>query len=161
MGLKQAWPRITMRLNLLRLTPEYQDALARGILTAGQAQEMSVLSPIRQRLVFDAIGSGKCKTQAELRRVVQAHLDEEAQKDLFAPPPADSHATRERADALAARIEAMAVALSRPFTRAEIALLAGTTDARAGVLAAKLEIMEKAVKSLRLELATALTMRAA
>jgi ParB family chromosome partitioning protein len=153
--------RITTRLDLLKLAPEYQDALARGILQIGQAQQMSKLSHTRQRLVFDAIGAGKCKTQAELARVVQAHLDAESQRDLFAPPTVQSHAERERAAALSGRIEWMAQTLSRPFTPAEVQLLAGTTDARAGVLAAKLEILERSLKSLRLELTAALAMRGA
>jgi ParB family chromosome partitioning protein len=159
LGLKQVW-RVTERTALLKLTPEYQDALARGILTPSQAFEMAKLPPLRQRLVFDAIGAGKCRSYAELRRTVQAHLDAEAQVDLFAVPKDDGESRDRALDALA-RIEGLAERIGRGLTRAEIAALAQTTDGRNGVLAQKLEMMEKALKALRLELLAAGATRAA
>lgn len=92
LGLKQSW-RITERTSLLRLNGELQDAFQKGLVTASQATEMSRLKPAHQRVLFEAIRDGQCKTYAELRRAVQALLDADAQPlPMFLPPPSDGGA---------------------------------------------------------------------
>lgn len=78
LGLKQAW-RITERTDILRLTTELQDAFERGFISPSQATEMSRLSPAHQRVLFETIREGGCKTYAELRRTVAALLESAAQ----------------------------------------------------------------------------------
>jgi ParB/RepB/Spo0J family partition protein len=77
-GMKQPW-RITERLALLKLTGEHQEAFAKGMLSPSQATEMARLMPHGQRIVFQAITSGKCKTYPELRATVAGLLDAERQ----------------------------------------------------------------------------------
>lgn len=85
LGLKQAW-RITERTSLLKLQPEYQGALDKGIISPSQAFEMSRLEPSDQRRLFKLIGQGKANGYNKVRSLANAMLATRAQPGLFAPP---------------------------------------------------------------------------
>jgi ParB family chromosome partitioning protein len=154
LGIKQPH-RITDRTALLRLVPEFQDALARDIITPSQASEMSTLNPVNQRVLFDAIGDGKCKTYSELRKVAGALRDAERQVGMF---PADKPPTKAEVDtarSLERKIEQVAAIVGAGFDENELVILRKVNPLNADVLADKLECIEKAMKSLRLALRAA------
>ncbi|HXJ40554.1 MAG TPA: ParB/RepB/Spo0J family partition protein [Bryobacteraceae bacterium] len=74
---------VTERLALLRLAPEYQDALTKGTLSVNQARQLAFLSVENQRRAFGDIRSGKASSMGKLRRIVVALYDAERQDDLF------------------------------------------------------------------------------
>ena len=76
MGMKQSW-RIQERLNILKLTPIYQEYVMKGILTPSQSQEMSRLPRDKQDIVFDRIQSGKLDTYNKLRSMVNSLIQVE------------------------------------------------------------------------------------
>lgn len=154
LGLKQPW-RITERTSLLRLTPEGQEALARGILTPAQAYEMSRLAPAGQRVLFDAIGAAQCPTYRDLRRVTEGLLQAEAQVDMFAPPTPPTEAEKSRARQLEVAIQKASAALSRGFDGNDVVILRKVNPASAAVLADQLDLIEKAARRLRSEVLAA------
>ena len=153
LGLKQPW-RITERTNLLRLTPEFQDALAGGLLTPSQAQEMSRLGPTQQRTLFEAIRGGRCGTYAELRPVTQALYDAEHQVVLWddAPP---SEGERRAIAGLEQKIERICAVIAAGFDGNDVVVLRKVNPLKADVLADKLGVLETALKRLRLALRAA------
>jgi ParB family transcriptional regulator, chromosome partitioning protein len=78
-GLKQPW-RITERVALLKLAPEFQDAFAKGIITPSQATEMGRLSHGYQRVLMNAITARRCKSYQELRAVAMALASEQGRE---------------------------------------------------------------------------------
>lgn len=151
LGLKQPW-RITERTALLKLVPEYRDALQRGILTPSQGFELSRHPPHHQRELFDAIGAGQCKSFAELRAVSQGLINRRAQTDLFvleAAPREPSQAER--------RTERLIGALSKLLraTSKDNEPVLHIPPGRAEHFAAELDVIERHVRRLRLTLVTA------
>lgn len=158
LGLRQAW-RITERTNLLKLTADHQGALARGLLTPSQAQEMSRLAPSSQRVLFEAIRGGRAASYAELRRTVEELLARDAQTSLFAadvaPPASDED--RAAVTALEKKIDKVVEIISAGFSDNEAVIARKVNPLKADVLAEKLEVMEKHLKTLRLALRAAAT----
>jgi ParB family chromosome partitioning protein len=147
LGMKQSW-RITERTALLKLTAEHQEALARGALTPSQAYEMSRLGPAMQRVLFNALAAGRCRSFAELRKTVEALAAREKQTSMPADAPEAAPATdadHDRVRALEATIGKVTDLLQRGFD----------TDDIAEVLADKLELIEGHLRQLRLELRAA------
>jgi len=91
MGIKQPW-RIQERLNLLKLTDQFQDYAIKGILSPSQAQEMSRLPRHLQGILFDKIESGKAGSYNKLRATANAMLYAEEQGQHV--PRADERAER-------------------------------------------------------------------
>jgi ParB family chromosome partitioning protein len=151
LGIKQPH-RITDRTQLLCLLPEYQDALARGILSPSQATEMSCLQPAGQRRLFDAIGAGRCATYAELRKVTGALLDAENQRAMFPEdkPPSDEEIVRVRV--LEQKIAKVCELVRDGFEEGDVVIAYRVNPLSAGVLAEKLLIIEKSLAELRLAL---------
>jgi ParB family chromosome partitioning protein len=151
LGIKQPH-RITDRTQLLRLVPEYQDALARGILSPSQAYEMTRLAPAGQRRLFDAIGAGRCATYAELRKVTGALLDAEHQAEMFPEdkPPSDEEVARARA--LEAKIDKVCELLRAGFDDGDVVIARKVNPLNADVLAEKLVLIERRLAELRLAL---------
>jgi ParB family chromosome partitioning protein len=150
LGIKQV-RRITERTALLKLAPEYQDALSRGILTPSQAGEMCRLGVTSQRILFDAIREGRCRTFPELRRVAQSLLDAENQTEMWAeskPTEAERGAVR----GLEAKIERVCGILQGGFDENEIVIVRRVNPLKADVFADQLELIESSLKQLRLAL---------
>jgi hypothetical protein len=155
--MKQSW-RITERTALLKLTAEHQEALARGALTPSQAYEMSRLGPAMQRVLFNALAAGRCRSFAELRKTVEALAAREKQTSMPADAPEAAPATdadHDRVRALEATIGKVTDLLQRGFDTDDIAALRKVNVLNAEVLADKLELIEGHLRQLRLELRAA------
>jgi len=131
MGIKQAW-RIQERLNLLKLTPVFQDYVVKGILSPSQAQEMSRLPEDKQGLVFDRISAGKAETYNELRSLVNAMLCVTEQTSFFEEPTPKQREVNNKYDRM---IENIVSFLNRSFDREDLSVLAAvlTPAARANI----------------------------
>lgn len=161
LGLKQSW-RITERTDLLKLTAENQEAFARGALTPSQAYEMSHLGPAMQRVLFNAIGEGKCRSYAELRKTVQALAAREQQTELPTAAPGvepPTEADHERVREVEALIGKVCELVQRGFHGNDVVILRKVNPANADVLADKLELIESCLRKLRLELRAAAVTR--
>jgi ParB family chromosome partitioning protein len=158
LGMRQAW-RIVERTNLLKLTPDHQRALASGLLGASQAQEMSRLGPAYQRVLFEAIRSGRVKSFAELRTTTEELRQREAQTSLFAADvaPAPSEDDVKAVGRLEQKIAKVAEILSAGFEDNEVVIVRKVNPLNADVMADKLEVIEKQLKTLRLALRAAAT----
>ena len=88
LGLKQPH-RISDRLQLLRLAPDYLNLFQHGHLTPSQAFEISRLDPAGQAALFAMLQSGRCDTYARLRAAADGILAAAAQISMFdnMPPP--------------------------------------------------------------------------
>jgi len=131
MGIKQPW-RIQERLNLLKLSPVFQDYVVKGILTPSQAQEMSRLPEEKQGLVFDRISTGKAETYNELRALVNAMLCVTEQTSFLAEPTPKQREVNNKYDRM---LESITTFLNRSFDREDLSVLAAvlTPAARANI----------------------------
>ena len=145
--------RITERIVLLRLRPEYQGLLESGNLKPTEAWEMARMSPRGQTALFNAIRSGACKTAADLRVVAAALVDAEAQMDLIADEPAQpSRETREKASAFEAHVERVAALLRSGISDNQVVAVKKTNPHRAGHLADLLAVMQKDLRRIEVAL---------
>jgi ParB family chromosome partitioning protein len=119
MGIKQDW-RIQERLNLLTLSPVFQDYVVKGILTPSQAQEMSRLPSNQQDIIFDKIQSGKLDTYNKLRSMVNSLIQVEEQSSFIMDPSPAEKKVVTRYDAM---IEKMATFLRSSFNREDLTVL--------------------------------------
>jgi hypothetical protein len=119
MGMKQPW-RIQERLNILKLTPIYQEYVMKGILTPSQSQEMSRLPRDKQDIVFDRIQSGKLDTYNKLRSMVNSLIQVEEQTGFIMEPSAAEKRVINRYDIM---IEKMATFLRNSFNREDMTVL--------------------------------------
>jgi len=120
MGMKQSW-RIQERLNLLKLSPVFQDYVVKNILTPSQAQEMSRLPRDKQDIVFDRIQSGKLDTYNKLRSMVNSLIHVEEQTSFIAEPNEAEKRVVTQYDVM---IEKMATFLRSSFNRDDLTILA-------------------------------------
>lgn len=121
MGMKQSW-RIQERLNLLKLSPVFQDYVVKGILSPSQAQEMSRLPRDKQGIVFDKIRDGKLDTYNKLRSMVNSIIQVEEQVSfLMEEPSPEEKKVVTRYDSL---IEKMATFLRSSFNHEDLTVLA-------------------------------------
>jgi ParB family chromosome partitioning protein len=90
LGLKQPH-RISDRLQLLRLAPDYLDLFRKGHLHPSQAFELSRLDRAGQTALFAMLQAGRCESYARLRAAADGILAAAAQIALFdlPPPPTD------------------------------------------------------------------------
>jgi len=90
LGIKQPH-RVTDRLQLMRLRPDYQDLLERGAIAPSQAFELSRLEIGAQRVLFEMIRAGRCDTYAKLRAAADGLVAAAQQASMFElpPPPTD------------------------------------------------------------------------
>jgi ParB family chromosome partitioning protein len=154
LGIKQP-RRIAERVALLRLSLEFQDALARGMLSPSQAGEMSRLSTSSQHVLFRAIRDGRCRTYAELRSVAQGLLDAENQTELL---PGDAKPTEDEQRAvhgLERKIERVCEIVRAGFDDNDVVILRKVNPLNADVMADKLDVIEASLKKLRLALRAA------
>jgi ParB family transcriptional regulator, chromosome partitioning protein len=161
LGLKQSW-RISERTALLKLTAEHQEAFARGALSPSQAYEMSRLGPTMQRVLFNAIGGGKCRSYAELRKTVEALVLREKQIEMPTEVPGvepPTEADHERVREVEAMIGKVCELVQKGFDGNDVAILRKVNVANAEVLADKLELIESSLRKIRLELRAAAVAR--
>jgi ParB family chromosome partitioning protein len=154
LGLKQSW-RITERTALLRLTAEHQEAFARGALSPSQAYEMSRLGAPMQRVLFNAIGSGKCKSYAELRKTVEALELREKQVEMpteVSRPEPPTEAEHARVREVEAMIGKVCELIQKGFHGNDVVILRKVNLTNAEVLADQIELIESSLRKLRLEL---------
>jgi ParB/RepB/Spo0J family partition protein len=171
LGIKQAH-RITERVALLRLAPEYQDALAKQVLAPSQAFEMARLGHAYQRVLWQAIRDGKCPTYQQLRATTMWLQSQEQQgrpAALQAPVEQASMfasmgpTDEERAvlTALDKKIERLVAVLCDGFQDNEAVIVARVSPSRAETVADQLELIEKQLSKLRLSLRAASVGRSA
>lgn len=149
--------RLTERLCLLRLAPEYQQLLAARQLKCTEAFEMAGLSPAGQHRLFTAIKSGQCPTVKALRAVSQALLVQEAQASIFdrlavpaAPPP--SAEERAAASRLEQKILQVTKMLAMGFHENEIIAAKRVDPGKAATFADKLALIRKHLTQMELAL---------
>ncbi|MDQ5987895.1 MAG: Nucleoid occlusion protein [Syntrophus sp. SKADARSKE-3] len=119
MGIKQPW-RIQERLNILKLTPVFQDYTMKGILSPSQAQELSRLPKELQGTVFDKIASGQAGTYNKLRSLVNAILFAQEQMSFLPEPTGEERNTFSKYDRMMERIVSM---LQQSFDREDLSVL--------------------------------------
>ncbi len=147
LGLKQPW-RITERMALLKLKPEYQDLLAKGHLTPSQGFEMSKLEHGLQAKLFDAIKSGKCQTYHQLRAVVSGMLEVQEQGALFdmpPPPTAEEIAILSRFEKAVEKLVSICAA---GFDDNEVVVVRKVDPGRAQTMADKLALMQRSMAAM-------------
>lgn len=154
LGLKQPW-RITERTALLRLRPDYQDLLAKGVLSPSQATELARLDWPRQDQFVRLIRDGKCGTYAKLRAAADTLL-QASKKDGFFEDPVVSEKDIQALTAFERKIEQVVQLVSAGFTEGEVTILRKINPARASVVAAQLALMEQPLKQLQAELQRAI-----
>jgi ParB family chromosome partitioning protein len=159
LGIRQP-RRIAERVALLQLAGEYQEALTCGVLNPSQAGEMARLSPASQRVLFQAIRAGRCKTYAELRSVAQGLLDAENQTEMF-PNERTTDDERRAVYGLEQKIDRVCDVLGAGFEDNDIVILRKVNPLKADVIADKLEVIEASLKRLRLALRASAIARAA
>jgi len=148
LGIKQSW-RITERTNLLKLAPEMQEALRCNIIGLSQAQELSRLEGGSQRVLFNAIRSGKCATYNQLRATANALVDAAAQSSMFAADIEPTDTEKRTARTLLDRIERVASVLAKGFDDNEVVITRKVSPLEADVAADKLELIEAECRKLR------------
>lgn len=151
LGFKQPH-RITERTRLLRLDPQFQDALSRGILNPSQAYEMAGLSKEGQFALWRAIQNGQCESYAKLRRLAAAIRDTENQTTLF-----DQEPQTEKQRASINRVErfiAESGKLVGLITEDDLSVIEGVLFMEAQVCAGRLELIEKICRQVRQALLT-------
>jgi len=120
MGIKQPW-RIQERLNLLKLTEQFQDYAMKGILTPSQAQEMSRLPRHLQGGLFDKIEkNGKLVSYNKLRATVNAMLFAQEQGSMFPEPTKEQKEAYSKYEKM---IEAIVHLIHRSFDREDLSIL--------------------------------------
>jgi len=119
MGMKQPW-RVQERLNILKLSPIFQDYTMKGILSPSQAQELSRLPKPEQSFVFDKISAGKLNSYNKLRSMVNAILFAQEQSSFLPEPTQEERETFNKYDRLMERIVSM---ISQSFDRDDLSVL--------------------------------------
>ena len=137
MGIKQTW-RIQERLNLLKLSPIYQEYALKVILTPSQAQEMSRLPRHKQDIVFDKIVSGKLKTYNKLRATVNAMLYMKEQMSFIPEPSERERAVKNKYDLL---IEKLTDFLNRSFNREDMTVLSSVLNSTAEISIDRIDLI--------------------
>lgn len=155
LGLKQAW-RITDRTALLKIRPQYQDLLAKSIITPTQAFEMSRLSPANQDRLLDLIKAGKCDTCTRLRATASALLETEQQSTMWEPPKPPTEEERRRMDHLEATMTKITEMLGKCLKDNEAAVVKKLNPQQAANLADQCALAQKEMARLEKELRKAM-----
>jgi ParB family chromosome partitioning protein len=127
MGLRQSW-RIQERLNILKLSPVFQEYTMKGILTPSQAQELSRLPKVDQGTVFDKIAAGKLDTYNKLRAMVNATLFVQEQESFLPEPTPQEREINTKYDRM---IESIVTFINRAFNRDDLTVLSSVLSPEA------------------------------
>ena len=145
--------RISERIVLLGLKPEYQDLLSSGNLKPSEATELARLTPRGQGVLFTAIRTGGCRNYNDLRASANALVQAEAQLVLMpdAPPP-PSEDDQHLATAFEAHVERIAVLLRTGIHENQVVAVRKTNPHRAAHLADLLGVMQKDLRRIEVAL---------
>jgi ParB family chromosome partitioning protein len=138
--------RLSGRMALLNLRPEYQDLVDRGQLPEIAAVQMGRLPPHRQDELFRLIRSGRA-TGATVRTFANAAIEAEAQPPLL-DAPAPLAADRARVSRIERRIDAALAILAEGFDDNEIVAARRIDPMRAGTYADRLVLIGRALAQL-------------
>ncbi len=151
LGLKQSW-RITERTSLLKIRPQYQDLLAKGIITPSQAFEMSRLNPANQDRLMDFIKDGKVDSYNRLRATASALLETEQQSEMFEMPKPITEEERRKVDHLESTMIRITEMLGKCLKDNEAAAIKKVQPQKAMDMAEMIKIMQKDLDRLEREL---------
>lgn len=146
LGLKHP-VKVTDRLSLLNLRPEYQDLVASGQLTQSQGFEMSRLPPVRQDDLFRALKAGKTANQSALRQYANAMIEADSQTFLLDPETAPTPSAEELAEMsrLERKIDQVIGLVAQGFNDNEIVVARKIDPSKADTYADKLMLIQKAI----------------
>jgi len=134
--------RVTDRLTLLNLKPDYQNCLEQGILTPTQAFYLSKVAPEYQDPFWRMIRSGKVDS-SELAAVAQSFTDAANQPEMFPEVKLTEEEVR-AIKSLEQHIDTMAATLNRFFNKdGEMDIVKKIDRIRASTIADKLGAMGK------------------
>jgi ParB family chromosome partitioning protein len=142
LGIKQPH-RITERLALLRLRPEYQTLMEKNQLTPSQGTELARLAPDTQVVLFAMITRGQCPTYARLRAAADGFVSAAAQPSMFALAPeqtAEEVATLSKFERLIGRLTD---ACNDGIKDNEIVILRKVDPRRAAIIVEQLALIRK------------------
>jgi ParB family chromosome partitioning protein len=142
LGVKQPH-RITERLALLRLRPEYQALMEKNQLTPSQGTELARLVPATQVVLFAMIARGQCPTYARLRAAADGFVSAAAQPSMFALAPeqtAEEVATLSKFERLIGRLTD---ACNDGIKDNEIVILRKVDPRRAAIIVEQLALIRK------------------
>ncbi|MDH3663458.1 MAG: ParB/RepB/Spo0J family partition protein [Alphaproteobacteria bacterium] len=137
---KQYW-RITDRLSLLGLQPEYQLLLTSGQITATQAFEMSRLNdPEDQHRMFRAMKANGIQRYNEVRAVATTILEDRAQLSLVAEaaPTEKEHQT---VNAIERKVDQVSALCRAGFTDGELTIAHKVNPDKARTMADRLDLI--------------------
>ncbi len=144
LGLKQPW-RITERLSLLKLRPEHQDLLRKGVLSPSQGYEMSRLKPAHQDELLRLIRNGRCDSYHRLRATAEGFLQRERQPALIvmeAPTPREQ-AAQNKIERL---IDRLCTLLTHSVKENEVIILKNVNPSRAALMADQVKLIQTELK---------------
>jgi ParB family chromosome partitioning protein len=142
LGIKQPH-RITERLALLRLRPEYQKLMEQNQLSPSQGTELARLSYDTQAVLFAMITRGQCPTYARLRAAADGFVSAAAQPSMFALAPeqtAEEVATLSKFERLIGRLTD---ACNDGIKENEIVILRKVDPRRAAIIVEQLALIRK------------------
>lgn len=137
--------KVSDRLSLLRLLPEYQHLVQCGQLTLSVAFEISRLPAHRQPDLFRAFKNGKAVSQTTLRQFAKTMLEAEAQSEMFGARPQPTAEERAALSRLEGRIERALAVLADGFRENEIVAARRIDPMKAETYADKLALMQRAL----------------
>lgn len=163
--------RVNLRVALLQLAPEFQEAFSKGLIEQAQANQMARLNHGYQRLLFQAISEGRCKTRAALRAVTDALLKRQTKDDGSAPLKltldqvdgggeqvsmfgaiGPTETQRAMMTAFEKKLDAVSELLNLGIEDNEVVVVAKVSKGGAAVAADKLELLEQQLRKLKLTL---------
>jgi ParB family transcriptional regulator, chromosome partitioning protein len=137
LGIKQAF-RISDRVQLLRLRPEYLALFERNALTSSQATELSRLAPGSQDALFSLIKSGRAETYNRLRAAADGLLQAEQQSAMFELPPAPTDEELATLTKFERMVERLVSVCGEGIRDSEVVVLRRIDPSRAGTMVAQL-----------------------
>lgn len=140
---KQAW-RITERLRLLNLAPEYIQLFESGNLSSEAVYEISRLkSHADQSRVIQMIRRGQLQGYNAIRAAVMAIVEGLSQADIFDDAPKATEAETKTVSSMEAKIESVARMVAAGFHENEVVIARKVAPDRARLMADKLALIRK------------------
>jgi ParB family chromosome partitioning protein len=142
LGIKQPH-RITERLHLLKLRPEYQDLMTKRQLTPSQGTELARLDAETQPLLFAMITKGQCPTYARLRAAADGFVSAASQPSMFEMAPAhtaEEVATLSKFERLIGRLT---TACNDGISDCEVVVLRKVDPGRAAIVIEQLALIRQ------------------
>jgi ParB family chromosome partitioning protein len=138
---KQTW-RITDRLRLLNLAPEFIKLFEGGNLSAEAVYELSRLeSHADQHRIVTMINRGQVKGYNAIRAAVLAILDGLSQADIFAGEPVASEREIRTVQSMESKIETVARMIAAGFDENEVVIARKVAPDKARLMADKLGLI--------------------